>query len=72
MDAVTIARLDRAVVSIDRATSRVAAKGGRLPPDIETELLALVGQISMGMIADAADRAERMARGLGGAASSGP
>jgi hypothetical protein len=72
LDAITIARLDRAVVSIDRATSRIAARGGRLASDVETELLALVGQISLGLIAEAADRAERMARGLGGAASSGP
>ena len=72
MDALTIARLDRAVASIDRATARLAAKGGRLAPDVETELLALVAQISLGMIREAADRAERMARGLRGAASSGP
>ena len=71
LDPLTIARLDRAVSSIDRATSRIAAKGGRLAPEVETELLALVGQISLGMIRDAADRAERMARGLGGATSFG-
>jgi hypothetical protein len=71
MDALTIARLDRAVSSIDRAASRIASTGGRIAPEVETELLALVGQISLGMITDAADRAERMARRLRGGASFG-
>jgi hypothetical protein len=67
-----IARLDRAVTLIDGATSRISSRGGALAPDVETELLALVGEISLGLLDAAADRAERLASGLGGAASSGP
>lgn len=64
-------RLDRAVTRIDRITTRVQARGGSLAPDVETELLALVGQISLGMVDEAASRAERLADVLGGARSSG-
>jgi hypothetical protein len=64
-------RLDRAVGRIDRITNRVHDRGGRLAPDVETELLALLGQISLGMVAEAAARAERLADVLGSATSSG-
>ena len=66
-----IHRLDRAVSRIDRITSKVQERGGRLAADVETELLALVGQISLGMVDEAASRAERLADVLGGARSSG-
>jgi hypothetical protein len=67
-----IGRLDRAVGTIDEIISKVSSRGCGLASDVETELLALVGEISLGLIGAAADRAERLASGLGGAASSGP
>jgi hypothetical protein len=66
-----VERLDRAVARIDSITNRVHARGGRLAPDVETELLALFGQISLGMVSEAARRAERLADVLGGVRSSG-
>jgi hypothetical protein len=68
----SLRRLEGAVDQIDRVTSRVTMRGGRLSPDVETELLALLGQISLGLVPEAATRAERLAQTLGGAASSGP
>jgi hypothetical protein len=70
-DAASLRRLEGAVDRIDRVTSRVALRGGRLSPDVETELLALLGQISLGLVPEAVTRAERLAEALG-AASSGP
>jgi hypothetical protein len=67
-----IRRLDRAVGSIDEIISKISCRGAGLGSNVETELLALVGEISLGLIDAAADRAERLASGLGGAASSGP
>ncbi len=66
-----VARLERAVGRIDRVTARVQARGGHLAADVETELLALVGQISLGLVDEAATRAEHLADMLGGASSSG-
>jgi hypothetical protein len=70
-EAGSLRRLEGAVDRIDRITSRVALRGGRLSPDVETELLALLGQISLGLVPEAATRAERLAEVLGSAASSG-
>jgi hypothetical protein len=67
-----IGRLERAVNRIDEITAKISPRGSGLGSSVETELLALVGEISLGLIDDAADRAERLASGLGGAASSGP
>jgi hypothetical protein len=67
-----IGRLERAVNRIDEITAKISPRGSDLGSNVETELLALVGEISLGLIEDAADRAERLANGLGGAASSGP
>jgi hypothetical protein len=71
-EAEALHRLEGAVDRIDRVTSRVVLRGGRLSPDVETELLALLGQISLGLVPEAATRAELLAKALGGAASSGP
>jgi hypothetical protein len=71
-DTESLRRLEGAVDRIDRVTSRVARRGGRLSPDVETELLALLGQITLGLVPEAATRAERLADVLGSAASSGP
>ena len=67
-----LCRLERAVNRIDEITAKIPPRGSGFGSSVETELLALVGEISLGLIEDAADRAERLASGLGGAASSGP
>jgi hypothetical protein len=56
-----VARLERAVERLDRATSTVLAARGRLESNVETQLLALMGELSMGLVAEAAGRAERLA-----------
>ena len=65
-------RLERAMRRIERATGRPVGRAGRFGPEVETELLALVGQLSLGLVTEAADRAERVADQLGRAASSRP
>lgn len=60
-------RLERAVQRLDRTASRLLASGAGLETRIETELLAVIGQVTMGMIGPAATRAERLADHLGSA-----
>ena len=67
-----IGRLERAVQRIDRISGGVASRGGHLSPEVETELLALVGEVGLGLVGQAADRAERVARSLGGGAATSP
>jgi hypothetical protein len=52
-------RLELAVESLD--TVMQASSPGRLAdPDVEREILAITGAVSLGMLEDAADRAERL------------
>ena len=54
-------RLERAVDRLDRATNGVIQARGRLGPGVETQLLALIGELSVGLISQATERAERLA-----------
>jgi hypothetical protein len=60
-----IGRLERAVGRLDRLAETVLRTRGALAPDVETELFAVIGQVQMGLVSDAADRAERLADRLG-------
>jgi len=52
-------RLEVAVESLD-AVMRAGPLGRLAEPDMERELLAITGAVSLGMLEDAADRAERL------------
>jgi hypothetical protein len=54
-------RLDRAVQRLHALVSGGLAGRARLAPGVETELLAIMGELTVGMISEAADRAERLA-----------
>jgi hypothetical protein len=56
-----LARLDRAVERLYRLASQALDAGGSFEPPIETELLAIMGELTVGSVQDAADRAERLA-----------
>jgi hypothetical protein len=62
----TVRRLERAVGRLDRAAGAALSERGALADDLETELFALIGQVQMGMLDQAADRAERLAARMGG------
>jgi hypothetical protein len=53
------ARLERAVRRLDRLTTDAFRTGG-LPAEAETELLAILGELSMGLVHAASERAERL------------
>ncbi len=61
----TLRRLERAVGRLDRAASAALRTTGALDDRLETELFALIGQVHMGMLDQAADRAERLAARMG-------
>ena len=52
-------RLEVAVESLD-AVMRAGPLGRLAEPDMERELLAITGAVSLGMLEDAVDRAERL------------
>jgi hypothetical protein len=59
-----LARLERAV---DRVHALVGAGGGadgKLVPSVETELLAILGELTIDLVGEAATRAERLAARL--------
>ena len=66
------ARLSLAVERLDRATSRILGAQGRLGPDVDTQLLALLGALAAGLVAEAAERAERLAARLNPSSGAGP
>lgn len=61
-------RLERAVGELDRLTAALLREGSALDGPLETELLALIGELSMGMLDEASDRAERLVGRLHGLA----
>lgn len=58
-------RLERAIGRLDDLTSAGTGHGRRLERSLETEILAILGAVSADLIAEAAERAERLADRLG-------
>lgn len=56
-----VARLERAVERLHSLVSKAVDRDGRLEGRVETELLAIMGQLTVGSVGDAASRAERLA-----------
>jgi hypothetical protein len=63
-----MARLERAVDRLHDIVSRALLVRGRVEPRVETEMLAILGELAMDCVEDAAARAERLAQGLAGSA----
>jgi len=61
-----IARLERAVMRLD-VLARPEGGRDRLHPDVERDMLTVVGELAMGWIDRAADRAEELCERLAGA-----
>lgn len=58
-DAADLGRLERAVQRLD-VLARPQADRDRLAPDVERDLLTIVGELAMGWLDQAAERAERL------------
>jgi hypothetical protein len=56
-----VERLERAVARLEPLLDRMGAHPAGSGMDLETELLALSGAVSLGLYEEAADRAERLA-----------
>jgi hypothetical protein len=56
-----VARLERAVERLHALIPAAVDCDGKLERPVETELLAIMGQLTVGLVADAASRAERLA-----------
>jgi hypothetical protein len=57
----TVARLELAIQRLHRVISLALDARGRLEPKVETELLAIMGELTVGLVTEAASRAERLA-----------
>jgi hypothetical protein len=62
-------RLERAIERLDDLTSVAPRRGRQSERSLETEILASLGAVSADRLAEAAERAERLADRLGTAAS---
>jgi hypothetical protein len=60
-----VERLERAIQVLDPLVDRLLARG-HLEPATETELLAVLGEMALGEVGLAADRAERLAQRIAG------
>jgi hypothetical protein len=58
-DAADVGRLERAVQRLD-VLARPQADRDRLAPDVERDLLTIIGELAMGWLDQAAERAERL------------
>lgn len=58
------ARLTRAVDRLQKVVSTALRSSGGVDAHVETELLAILGELTMDCVADATSRAERLADGL--------
>lgn len=59
-------RLERAVEALTPLVAGAQGADGHVEPRVETELLAVIGELTVGLIAEATGRAERLARQLKG------
>jgi hypothetical protein len=59
-DPSTMARLEQAVGRLYPLVERALGAQGRLQPRVETELLAIMGELTVGLVTEAAGRAERL------------
>jgi hypothetical protein len=60
-----VERLERAIETLSSFVSGAVDGGRKLSARVETELLAIMGELAVGMVGDAAGRAERLAERLG-------
>ena len=63
----SVTRLERAIHRLHGVISRSLDPAGRLQPKVETELLAIMGELTVGLLGEAASRAERLADRLAAA-----
>ena len=66
-DPAVVARLDRAAERLFDLVSKALEVDGHLQPKVETELLAIMGELTVGLVSQAAVRAERLAKDLAAA-----
>lgn len=65
-EAGSVQRLELAVERLHELVAQRLDQVGMVQPQIETELLAIMGELTMGMVTEAADRAERLEARLAG------
>ena len=61
---VDLARLERAVERVHELVGAATDDGGHLVRSVETELLAILGELTIDLVGEAAARAERLAARL--------
>ena len=66
-DPAVVGRLDRAAERLFDLVSKALEVDGHLKPKVETELLAIMGELTVGLVSQAAARAERLAKDLAAA-----
>lgn len=59
-----LVRLERAADHLHMLVARSLDRGRKLEPHFETELLAIIGEVTIGLVREAAARAERLASRL--------
>jgi hypothetical protein len=59
-----LAVLERAVQRLHPLVSQHVGRGRQLGPSVETELLAIMGELTVGLVRQAGQRAERLAERL--------
>lgn len=57
----SVTRLEGAIQRLHGLMSLALDGRGRLQPKVETELLAIMGELTVGLVPEAASRAERLA-----------
>jgi hypothetical protein len=62
-----VQRLERAVQRLHALVSRALDSSGQVQTKVETELLAIMGELTVGLVGEAARRAERLADRLASA-----
>jgi hypothetical protein len=60
----TVERLERAIDRLAPLVNGTLEAGHQLQPRVETELLAIVGELTVGLVDEATSRAERLVKKL--------